>query len=40
MKSPYAPPIGDPLDSSNFDEYDEEDFAGNYIGSQDHFTHF
>lgn len=40
LKSPYCPPIGDPLDSSNFDEYDEEEFSGNYVGSQELFSAF
>lgn len=39
-RAPYTPPIGNPLDSSNFDEYEEEDFVGDYIGSQDHFAKF
>ncbi len=40
LRSPYVPPIGDPLDSSNFDEYDEEEFSGDYVGSQEHFAKF
>jgi len=39
-RAPYTPSIGNPLDSSNFDEYEEEDFVGDYIGSQDHFAKF
>jgi serine/threonine protein kinase/CRP-like cAMP-binding protein len=39
-RSPYVPPIGDPLDSSNFDEYDEDDGAPSYVGSQDYFADF
>jgi serine/threonine protein kinase/CRP-like cAMP-binding protein len=40
VRAPYVPPIGNPLDSSNFDEYEEEDFVGDYIGTQEHFTKF
>eukprot|EP01038_Epipyxis_sp_PR26KG_P007986 gene7986-10829_t len=38
--SPYSPPIGNPLDSSNFDEYDEEDGVPSYTGSQEFFENF
>lgn len=40
VRAPYVPPIGNPLDSSNFDEYEEEDFVGDYIGTQEHFAKF
>lgn len=39
-RSPYVPPIKDPLDSSNFDEYDEDDNIPPYIGSQEFFVDF
>ena len=39
-RAPYVPPIGDAMDSSNFDEYEEEDFVGDYVGSQEHFAKF
>lgn len=40
VRAPYTPPIGNPLDSSNFDEYEEEDYVGDYVGSQEHFNNF
>lgn len=39
-RSPYVPPINDALDSSNFDEYDEDDNTQPYIGSQEFFVDF
>jgi cGMP-dependent protein kinase len=39
-RSPYVPPIGDPLDTSNFDAYDEEESVPTYVGSQDCFSGF
>lgn len=39
-RAPYTPPIGNPMDSSNFDEYDEDDFVADYVGSQEHFAKF
>jgi serine/threonine protein kinase len=39
-RAPYVPPIGNPMDSSNFDEYEEEDFVGDYVGSQEVFAQF
>jgi cGMP-dependent protein kinase len=38
--SPYAPPIGDELDSSNFDDYEEEEAVPEYHDSQEHFDKF
>ena len=38
--SPYAPPIGDELDSSNFDDYEEEENVPEYSDSQEHFDKF
>jgi len=40
LPAPYIPPIGDPLDSSNFDEYEEADGVPQYGGSQDVFNQF
>ena len=40
MKSPYKPPIGNALDSSNFDSYDEEPNTPEYTGSQSLFEGF
>lgn len=40
VKAPYVPPIGDSLDSSNFDEYDEDDGIPEYTGAQDIFAQF
>jgi len=38
--SPYCPPIGDELDSSNFDDYEEEESIPAYSGTQEHFDKF
>lgn len=38
--SPYCPPIGDALDSSNFDDYEEEESVPEYVGTQEHFEKF
>jgi len=38
--SPYSPPIGDELDSSNFDDYEEEEAVPEYTDSQEHFEKF
>jgi cGMP-dependent protein kinase len=38
--SPYCPPIGDELDSSNFDDYEEEENVPEYHDSQEHFEKF
>ena len=38
--APFVPNIGDPLDSSNFDEYDEEDGIPVYTGPQESFDGF
>lgn len=38
--APYVPPIGDALDSSNFDAYEEEESIPEYIGTQEHFEKF
>lgn len=38
--SPYSPPISGASDSSNFDEYEEEESIPEYVGSQEHFEHF
>jgi len=40
IQSPYKPPIKNNLDSSNFDEYDEEDGIPEYTGTQEHFKEF
>lgn len=39
-KAPYTPPIHNPLDSSNFDEYDEENDIPEYSGNQALFQNF
>ena len=33
LKAPYAPNCRDPLDTSNFDEYDEEDYIPPYTNA-------
>lgn len=38
--SPYVPPIGNALDSSNFDDYEEEESVPEYSGTQEHFDNF
>lgn len=38
--APYIPPVNGGLDSSNFDDYDEEDAIPDYSGSQEHFQNF
>ena len=40
LKAPYAPNCRDPLDVSNFDEYDEEDYIPPYTGDQSVFDAF
>jgi cGMP-dependent protein kinase len=40
LPSPYRPPIGDALDSSNFDDYEEEEAVPEYVGTQEHFENF
>ena len=40
LKAPYAPNCSDPLDVSNFDEYDEEDYIPPYTGNQSVFDAF
>mmetsp|Transcript_12273 Transcript_12273/g.11105 ORF Transcript_12273/g.11105 Transcript_12273/m.11105 type:complete len:832 (+) Transcript_12273:78-2573(+) len=40
VKAPYIPNITNPLDSSNFDEYDEDDTVPEYTGDQIHFQDF
>lgn len=40
LKSPYQPNIGNALDSSHFDEYDEDDNIPEYHGPQEHFNLF
>lgn len=39
-RAPYVPPIDGQLDTSNFDEYDEDDHIVPYSGSQDCFVGF
>lgn len=39
-QSPYVPPISGGLDSSNFDDYEEEESVPEYDGPQEHFEHF
>ena len=38
--APYVPPIDGDLDTSNFDEYDEDDNIPSYSGSQQYFAGF
>lgn len=38
--SPFVPPIGNALDSSNFDDYEEEESVPEYSGTQEHFDNF
>ena len=40
VSAPYVPPVGDSLDASNFDNYEEEDNIPHYSGSQDPFVAF
>ena len=40
VKSPYKPPIGNALDASNFDAYEEEANVPEYTGPQTHFDGF
>lgn len=40
VPSPYSPPIGDALDTSNFDQYEEEEDVPEYVGTQEHFANF
>jgi len=40
VTAPYIPPVGEPMDASNFDQYDEEDQIPTYTGSQDAFVAF
>ena len=39
-RAPYVPPIDGQLDTSNFDEYDEDDRIISYNGTQDYFVGF
>lgn len=39
-KAPYVPPVNDQMDTSNFDEYDEDDNVPDYQGSQEFFDGF
>eukprot|EP00968_Pinguiococcus_pyrenoidosus_P000781 scaffold47_cov258-Pinguiococcus_pyrenoidosus.AAC.108 len=38
--APYVPTISDPLDTSNFDPFPEDDFVQRYTGNQDIFAEF
>lgn len=40
IRAPYLPKISNPLDSSNFDEYEEDDNIPEFTGNQDHFADF
>ncbi len=40
LLAPYVPPINDALDSSNFDDYEEEEAVPEYVGTQEHFENF
>ena len=40
VRAPYVPPIGNSLDSSNFDDYEEDDNIPDYHGSQEFFDGF
>jgi serine/threonine protein kinase/CRP-like cAMP-binding protein len=40
MPAPYVPPISGGLDSSNFDDYEEEENIPEYMGTQEHFENF
>jgi serine/threonine protein kinase len=38
--SPFQPPVKNSLDSSNFDQYDEDDNIPEYLQTQDYFSDF
>ena len=40
IPAPFKPPISDPLDSSNFDPYPEDDRVAPYRGPAEHFEGF
>mmetsp|Transcript_5283 Transcript_5283/g.5782 ORF Transcript_5283/g.5782 Transcript_5283/m.5782 type:complete len:820 (-) Transcript_5283:366-2825(-) len=40
IPAPYVPPITGGLDSSNFDDYEEEESIPEYLGSQEFFENF
>jgi hypothetical protein len=40
LVAPYLPPINDPLDTSNFDPYPEDDRVTPYRGPSEHFDGF
>lgn len=40
ISAPYVPPIGDSLDASNFDKYDEDEVIPQFTGSQEDFAAF
>lgn len=40
VASPYAPPISGGMDTSNFDDYEEEEGIPDYVGTQEHFENF
>jgi protein kinase A len=40
VTSPYSPPVSGGLDSSNFDDYEEEESIPEYEGPQEHFELF
>ena len=40
IPAPYVPPISDPMDSSNFDPYSEDDRVTPYHGDNGHFEGF
>ena len=40
MLAPFIPPIQNDKDTSNFDEYDENDNIPEYSGSQQYFDGF
>lgn len=40
VKAPYVPPIKNASDSSNFDDYEEDNSIPKYSGNQEHFSQF
>lgn len=40
IRAPFVPPIGNALDSSNFDDYEEDDNIPEYHGNQEYFVNF
>ena len=40
MHTPYIPPLKEPLDTSHFDDYPEDDYVPRYTGPQHVFEGF